>query len=144
MTVAWVTPKTNWYGYTTPAGIYSGDYFTYVDFNRIKNNLDELKTIAEASYTYITIPWNSLGADRAVNDLVSIDDMNAIEENLDHLNSASVSLDIGSVRFTENTALTFQELNRIESACLSLYEEIANAAAGRRKFTWNFGKGIEI
>ena len=70
--------------------------------------------------------------------------MNAIEENLDNLNSASVSLDIGSVRFTENTALTFQELNRIESACLSLYEEIANAAAGRRKFTWNFGKGIEI
>lgn len=143
MTVAWSEPKTDWYGYTDATGQYVGDYFGYRDFNRIKNNLDELKTIAEASYTYITIPWITITT-RSNNDLVSLEDMNDIEENLDNLNSASVSLDIGSVRFTENTALTYQELNRIESACLSLYEEIANAASGRRKFTWNFGKGMDF
>lgn len=35
--MAWTTPKTDWYGVTNPSdGVYTGDRFNAVDFNRIQ------------------------------------------------------------------------------------------------------------
>ena len=36
--MAWQTPKTDWYGKVIE-GVYVGDRFNAVDYNRIKNNL---------------------------------------------------------------------------------------------------------
>ena len=45
--MAWTTPKTDWYGVTNPSdGVYTGDRFNAVDFNRIKNNLTYLRELA--------------------------------------------------------------------------------------------------
>ena len=41
--MAWTTPKTDWYGVTNPSdGVYTGDRFNAVDFNRIITNTLEL------------------------------------------------------------------------------------------------------
>ena len=37
--MSWSTPKTDWNGETVD-GVYPGDRFNAVDFNRIKNNLE--------------------------------------------------------------------------------------------------------
>ena len=36
--MAWTTPKTDWYGVTNPSdGVYTGDRFNAVDFNRFSS-----------------------------------------------------------------------------------------------------------
>ena len=43
--MSWSTPKTDWNGETVD-GVYTGDRFNAVDFNRIKNNLEYLRELA--------------------------------------------------------------------------------------------------
>lgn len=47
--MAWSTPKTDWNGETVD-GVYIGDRFNAVDFNRIKNNLEYLRELAIKMY----------------------------------------------------------------------------------------------
>ena len=59
--MAWTTPKTDWYGVTNPSdGVYTGDRFNAVDFNRIKNNLTYLRELALKMYdespSVLTVP----------------------------------------------------------------------------------------
>ena len=60
--MAWETPKTDWHGSSDSDGVYTGDRFNAVDFNRIKNNLDYLRELAIKLYDEFSIV--SLGADR--------------------------------------------------------------------------------
>ena len=142
--MAWSTPKTDWHGAVVD-GQYVGDYFSFADFNRIKNNLAELKTLVDTLYNNPTYPWYDLGANRTYSQYMTIDDINGIGDNLYNLNRVSVSAHIGKrTKYTEETTLTYKDLNRIEKACLTIYECVQNAAAGRRKLTWNFGKGMDF
>ena len=71
--MAWKTPKTDWYGVTNPSdGVYTGDRFNAVDFNRIKNNLTYLgecyiqrgyinKDEYENLHDYLYLPYKKLG-----------------------------------------------------------------------------------
>ena len=43
--MSWSAPKTDWNGETVD-GVYTGDRFNAVDFNRIKNNLEYLRELA--------------------------------------------------------------------------------------------------
>ncbi len=64
--MAWSTPKTDWFGSTDSEGVYTGDRFDAVDFNRIKNNLEYLRTLAIKMYDDFSI--NVLGQDREYSD----------------------------------------------------------------------------
>ena len=81
--MAWTTPKTDWSGATVD-GIYVGDRFNAVDFNRIKNNLEYLKELSTELYGEISI--HSLGADRTASDYFYADEINHLEENLTTIN----------------------------------------------------------
>lgn len=143
--MAWVTPKTDWNGLTTEDGIYIGDRFNAVDFNRIKNNLEYLREIAVKMYDDFTIP--SLGEDRTPSDYFYADEINQLEENLNIVNNHTLQRSYGSApTYVDNgNTMDFVELNRLEGAILDLYNRLRNELEGRRMFTWNFGmKGGDL
>lgn len=136
--MAWSTPKTDWNGETVD-GIYIGDRFNAVDFNRIKNNLEYLRELAIKMYEEFSI--QSLGSDRTPKDFFYADEINALEDNLKTINNNSLKRSYGNVPvYVDNgNTMDFKELNRLESAILDLYEKLTNEYEGRRMFTWNFG-----
>lgn len=143
--MAWETPKTNWHGSTDSDGIYTGDRFNAVDFNRIKNNLDYLRELAIKMYDEFSLV--SLGSDRTPVDYFYADEINQLEENLNTVNSNTLKRSYGTapVYVDNGNTMDFVELNRLESAILDLYDRLANELEGRRMFTWNFGmKGGDL
>ena len=136
--MAWSTPKTDWNGETVD-GVYIGDRFNAVDFNRIKNNLEYLRELAIKMYEEFSI--QSLGSDRTPKDFFYADEINALEDNLKTINNNSLKRSYGNVPvYVDNgNTMDFKELNRLESAILDHYEKLTNEYEGRRMFTWNFG-----
>lgn len=136
--MAWSTPKTDWNGETVD-GVYIGDRFNAVDFNRIKNNLEYLRELAIKMYEEFSI--QSLGSDRTPKDFFYADEINTLEDNLKTINNNSLKRFYGNVPvYVDNgNTMDFKELNRLESAILDLYEKLTNEYEGRRMFTWNFG-----
>ena len=141
----WQTPKTDWHGGVDANGVYEGDRFNAVDFNRIKNNLQHLRDMAVELYQEFTIP--SLGVDRTPRDYFYADEINQMEANLSTINANTLKLSYGAspVYIENGNTMDFAELNRLEGAILDLYDKLNNETNGRRMFTWNFGmKGGEL
>lgn len=142
--MAWSTPKTDWNGETVD-GVYIGDRFNAVDFNRIKNNLEYLRELAIKMYEEFSI--QSLGSDRTPKDFFYADEINALEDNLKTINNNSLKRSYGNVPvYVDNgNTMDFKELNRLEGAILDLYDRLTNELEGRRMLTWNFGmKGGDL
>lgn len=140
----WSTPKTDWHGGMVD-GVYVGDRFNAVDFNRIKNNLAYLRELAIAMYEEFTI--HNLGTDRTPKDYFYADEINKLEENLNTINAHSIRGSYGNApTYTDNgKTMDFKELNRLESAILDLFDKLTNQSEGRRMFQWNFGmKGGDL
>lgn len=135
----WQTPKTNWYGAVDANGVYSGDRFNAVDFNRIKNNLQYVRDLAITLYKEFDIV--SLGDDRTEKDYFYADEINQLEANLNTINNNTLKLSYGTApTYVENgNIMDFAELNRLEGAILDLYDKLTNQSEGRRMFQWNFG-----
>lgn len=135
----WQTPKTDWHGSVDEEGVYTGDRFNAVDFNRIKNNLVHLRELAIVLYNEFSI--NDVGADREVGVYFYADEINALEENLVTINENSVKGSYGNapVYAANGHTMDFTELNRLERATLDLYDKLTNQREGKRNFTWNFG-----
>lgn len=143
--MAWETPKTNWYGTTDANGNYVGDRFNAVDFNRIKNNLTYLRELSIQLYEEFSIV--SLGTDRTPANYFYADEINQLEENLDIINTNTLQRSYGfPPAYADNgNTMNFEELNRLESAILDLYDRLTNEFEGRRMFTWSFGtKGGDL
>ena len=136
--MAWSTPKTDWSGEFVD-GVYVGDKFNAVDFNRIKNNLAYLRELAIKMYDEFSI--HSLGADRTPQDYFYADEINKLEENLVTINTNSLKRSYGEapIYVDNGNVMDFKELNRLESATLDLYDKLTNEHDGRRTLTWNFG-----
>ena len=135
----WVTPKTDWHYELDSDGLYIGDRFNAVDFNRIKNNLEYLRGLAIKMYDEFTI--HALGTDRTTQDYFYADEINQLEENLNTINSNSIKRSYGTApSYTANgNIMDFTELNRLEGAIFDLYDKLSNQNDGRRTFTWNLG-----
>ena len=136
--MTWSTPKTDWSGEFVD-GVYVGDKFNAVDFNRIKNNLAYLRELAIKMYDEFDI--HSLGDDRTPQDYFYADEINKLEENLVTINTNSLKRSYGEapIYVDNGNVMDFKELNRLESATLDLYDKLTNEHDGRRTLTWNFG-----
>lgn len=138
--MAWSTPKTDWsasYSGTT----YTGDYFTYVDFNRIRNNLEYLTDMAEQLYA---TTWSiGLPDTKGVNNKPYAHQVNALETRLHEMNKQTVNVPIGTQKtFYDNGKFPdAAEWNRIESATLVLLNHLLEQAEGRK--TLGFTLGLE-
>lgn len=138
--MAWTTPKTDWYG-AVVNGVYTGDRFNAVDFNRIKNNLVYLRDLAVKVYEEFSI--TAVGADKTTADYFYAEEINKMEQNLATINSKTLKMSYGTApTYSDNgRTMDYAELNRLEGAILDLYDKLTNQYEGRRKFKWNFGMG---
>lgn len=137
--MAWTTPKTDWYGANDENGVYHGDRFNAVDFNRIKNNLAYLRELAITMYAEFSIV--SLGTDRTTSSYFYADEINQLEQNLVTINANTIKRSYGSSpTYNDNgKTMDYRELNRLEGAILDLYDKLTNQSDGRRILEWNFG-----
>jgi hypothetical protein len=137
--MAWITPKTDWYGGVNSNGEYEGDKFNADDYNRIKNNIQYLKTISEDMYNAYSI--TAMGSDKTVTDYPYAKEINAIEDNLDTINRNTLKRSLGDKKtyYSNGQTIDYIELNRIERGIQELYNLLINQYQGRRSFTWNFG-----
>lgn len=120
--MAWTTPKTNWV---------LSDRFNIGDYNRIKNNLQYL--IDETLAMCRPFPYTPMGAD--LTDYTghrTAAQFNAFEQNLEAINQAGFTQDYGTTQtfFANGAFIKYDELNRIESACLSIKGYLDNMRAG--------------
>ena len=138
--MAWTTPKTDWYG-AVVNGVYTGDRFNAVDFNRIKNNLVYLRDLAVKVYEEFSI--TAIGADKTTADYFYAEEINKMEQNLATINAKTRKMSYGTApTYSDNgRTMDYAELNRLEGAILDLYDKLTNQYEGRRKFKWNFGMG---
>lgn len=138
--MAWTTPKTDWYG-AVVNGVYTGDRFNAVDFNRIKNNLVYLRDLAVKVYEEFSI--TAIGADKTTADYFYAEEINKMEQNLATINAKTLKMSYGTApTYSDNgRTMDYAELNRLEGAILDLYDKLTNQYEGRRKFKWNFGMG---
>lgn len=115
--MAWTTPKTDW-KITIINGKYSGDYFNYTDYNRIKGNIEYLAQIPLPN-----VDIDDMGTDKGVGDMIHSREFNAFERNLDLIGKAVGYPYLDYPAFADNgNTPTFEDLNQIESFTFTLYD----------------------
>ncbi len=133
----WTTPKTDW----QPT-----DYINYPDINRIVNNLYYLREIG--SYFFAIGEYTEMLEKSGYTFYRFASEINAIEDNLETLNTDSMDYDIGETQtyYANNPTLDYAELNRIEGACLQLYNVFESSFKGLKRLSFILGgdKGIRV
>lgn len=135
--MAWIEPKTDWT---------SKDAFDYVAYNRVTGNIMHLKELAD--YLFSRLNEFNLETEKDNLSLIYARHMNDIENGLESINLTTYKLGIGekkTYRPNENVP-DCQEYNRIESACLALYNEMQIHKANLPRLAFRLGnqKGIRV
>ena len=134
--MAWTTPKTTWE---------ATDPITYVDYNRIVNNLKYIQELCRKLYA---LSITDLGSDKTESDVPYADMLNNIETCLTKINRASYNFAIGREKsFSANSPyFDYTELNRIESATLRLNEWLESQTLNLPKLAIRLGniRGIKV
>lgn len=140
--MAWIQPKTNWQGGYDANGNYVGDYFNLEDYNRIKNNLQELHDMAVKLYPDFSVTtgpdWTSYET------RIYAGDINRIEDNLEKICAGTYPFAVGTRKnyYGNAAAIDYKELNRIEAATLLIYNNLRGQAAGKRRLSFVLGGGL--
>lgn len=130
----WTEPKTNWT---------DTDYFNYTDYNRIKNNIEYLRSLSLD--LYLDFPYEDMGDDKTgYADFPYADEFNALEDNLDSIKKHTFPFDTSEKKtWYENQATpTYKDLNRMETACLNLYEGLKSQLSIKTRLSITLGRGI--
>lgn len=113
--MGWTEPKTNWK---------ATDFVNASDYDRIAGNLLALQT--QALNVFGIIDFEPMTDDKDYASLPYASDWNAVENNLETLNTHTYNYDIGVTKtFYANQAyINYVELNRIESACVRIKAQL--------------------
>ena len=132
----WITPKTDWATSTDESGKYTGDYFNITDYNRIKNNIEFLGAVAHQFWPVFVRAM----PDRNYQEYPYADEINTLADNLEAIN-AFVGYEIGQKTvYQDNDAfIGYEDLNRLETACLKLYEAMWNLYTRPVKLPFRLG-----
>lgn len=128
--MAWQTPKTNWV---------STEKFNKDDYNRIIGNIAELREIAIQAYTEFSLA--DMGKEKTYSDYIYADEINTIESNLATLCEKTYPFAIGEQKtyYPNQPATDYAEYNRIESACLIIYQNLQGQLSGKRRLSFTLG-----
>ena len=129
----WQQPKTDWQ---------PNDFFNVEDYNRIKGNLNEIRSMAVIFWPDFI--WEEMGGDKTYEDYgFYADEINRFEANIDHICTGTYPFEVGeSQTFYDNQPfITWQELNRIESACLKIQENFQSKITGRKNLPFILNGG---
>jgi len=126
----WKPPKVNWV---------QKDYFNIEDYNRIKGNLEYLQMLG--CLLYPTFYLSDMGEVKAYYDWIYADEINKFEDNLEEVKKNTYPLEIGQKQefFANEAFITFEELNRIESACLAYYNLLQGQKKNKSRLTFKLG-----
>lgn len=139
--MAWTTPKTDWQATYDENGEYLGDFLNVADYERICGNLQHIKDL----YIEYNKPNVTLDA------MVSIDtsslayasQWNAIENNLEKLIIAFGGLlslaGNKKIYIANGRTIDYNELNRIESISLQVYEYLPLEYNAERHLEFSLG-----
>lgn len=136
--MAWIEPKTDWA---------ESDRFNIGDYNRLKGNLIFLHEQAEELYPRFQIA--DMGADKnSYADYFYADEFNKFEENLETINESifTQALGVRQTFFDNGVFIQYDELNRLESGMLKIYELLNRQKIGQRRLSFRLGnmKGVRI
>lgn len=132
----WIEPKTDWT---------SKDAFDYVAYNRVTGNITFLKAFADSLFA--TLTDFSLETEKDNLSLIYARHMNDIENGLDMIAKETYGMDIGEKKkYKPNKNVpTYEEYNRIESACLALYNEMQIHKANLPRLAITLGQeGVQV
>lgn len=132
----WTQPKTDWK---------KDDKFNFVDYNRIKNNLVYLAN--KASNIVQNININDMGADiTKYTAYWDVSVFNDFESNLEKIAKYTYGNDYGAKQtfYPNGVFIKYDELNRIETAILDIYESLENHEKGLRKMPFILGRFREV
>lgn len=131
--MAWKTPKTDW----KPS-----DYINIGDYNRWIGNIKELGAMANEVYASFSI--GNLGSDKTYSDYIYADEINAIENDLEAICRNTYPFPIGSKKlyYPNQATLNYAEINRIESACKLIHEQLQGQINGRPLLEFTLNGGI--
>lgn len=134
----WITPKTDWSNSPT-------ERFNFSDYNRIRNNIQALKERAVEFFPDFSI--ESMGTDITTYDSywpVSV--FNAVERNLDTISQNTYGKNYGTRQtfYANGLFIRWDELNRIESATLDIYQTMDNQEAGLHRIPFKLGRFKEV
>ena len=130
----WQQPKTDWQ---------ASDFFNIQDYNRIKGNLNEIRSMALELWP--EFDFEDMGQDKTYQDYgFYSDEINRFEDNLDHICTGTYPFEIGETRpYSENQPfIGWEELNRIESACLKMYLNIQSGMDSRPTLEMTLGGDV--
>jgi hypothetical protein len=134
----WIEPKTNWN---------AQDFFNINDYNRIINNVHCLKVLAVEILEGHNTPSNEI-VEKNYTSMIYASEINAIENDIDAFNETTYRLGIGDKKtyYPNEKTMDYIELNRIESACLILYNTLVahKTALPSLEFTLGGQKGIDV
>ena len=140
MSVTWETPKTNWSAQYSDTGLFIGDFFNIQDYNRIKNNLLYIRELA--THLMYGVPKITVGEDKtSYAEYFYADEINLIEDGLEIIDEFIGWVDFGDKQtfYDNGRFIDAEELNRIESAELKLYELLTNSIAGKMHLAFRLG-----
>lgn len=139
--MTWITPKTDWHAEYDASGLFIGDFINAADYNRIKNNLLFLRELALTIYP--RVPPLTVGADKPTDGSAYIyaREFNEIETALKTLAESTLPFDFGEYQtfYDNGRVIGFEELNRIESAELTMYRTLNSSIDGLRRLPFRLG-----
>ena len=129
----WKVPKSDWK---------ESNFFNIEDYNRIKDNLNEIKI--EAFKLWKPFLFENMGADKTYQDYsFYADEINKFENNIEHICNNTFLFTVGDKKiFYDNQPfIDYIELNRIENACLTIYENIMGRKKGMKRLALRLNGG---
>ena len=139
----WTSPKIDWSG-EWDGSAYVGDYFGYIDYNRIKNNL--LFLIGYASQMYDVTNYD-FGEEKVEAEPIYADEINMFEDALETVNAETYGFSFEKKTWRENKPVpSAEDYNRIESMELKLYETLVAQRKAQRALAFRLGsqKGFKV
>jgi hypothetical protein len=130
----WQQPKTNWK---------EGDFFNIEDYNRIKGNLNEIRS--QALLLWPDFTFEEMGSDKTYQDYgFYADEINRFEVNVDNVCAGTYPFKVGirQTFYDNQPFIDWKELNRIEEACRLIYSNIQSRYNGRRTLSFTMNGGI--
>ncbi len=129
----WQQPKTDWQ---------PSDFFNIGDYNRIKGNLVEIRTLALTLWP--DFPFENMGADKTYQDYgFHADEINKFENNVEHICEGTFPFVVGEkqIFYDNQPFIDWQELNRIEEACRLIYSNMRSRDSGRKTLAFTLNGG---
>ena len=130
--MSWVSPKVKWQ---------ETDRFNVGDYNRIIGNISHLRDMSLEIYKFFQLA--PMGPEKTYSDYIYADEINTIEANLTALCRNTYHFPVGEEQtyYPNQPTMDWEELNRIESACLMIHKNLTGQIAGRKRLALRLGGG---